>query len=740
MSDFTNNQICYRYDIMWIKCKNNSKDSGAENVGLPVFVKSFAAQKNLQRCELCVTATGIFSVNINGYEIPDRFMPGWSNYKKHIDLCDYDLTQYIVSGENELKITVANGWYSGKLGYGNKIDVFGDEKRLFAELTLFYADGSTEKITTDESWEITSSDVIFADFFDGETIDARRRGNAKNNQIAQNPAETAEKSDFTVPLRPYNREPARVIARIEPQIIYADDKIVRYDFGYNFAGVIKITAKGKSGDKIIAKYGETLCENGSVYTANLRRAKCTDEFILSGGEDTFEPKFTFHGFRFAELQKPAGAEITAAQGLAISQDIEYYGSFECSNEVINGVYEMALRGQKSNFISIPTDCPQRDERLGWTGDAEVFCNSAMFNANCNLFFKNYLSLVREDAFPDGKIPSIVPFYMGLSDNTAGVPGWGDCITVMPYFHYLHYRDPSILADNLPSAKKWIGYYLSKSENYLTKITNNFGDWLSVNGDTNPNVVNQCFFGYSALLTAKICDILKQTEKSKRYCEIYENCKRAFRENYYKNGRIASDTQTAYAFAYAAGYLSKEETAARLPEKIRENGGGLTTGFIGSRFILPALSDIGETDTAYEIISRTAYPSWGYMLQNGATTVWERWNGYTKENGFEDPEMNSFNHYSLGSCVEWLYSYVLGIKLSAENDTVKISPSFGKKIAFARGGTRVKGGKIFVSWKRENGAIMLEVKADEGVNYEIASSGEIMSVAKNGNDTVAVVNV
>lgn len=700
---------------MWI-----NRESLTENDGLPVFVKSFNVEKGLKNCSLKITATGIFNVNINGHEIPDRFMPGWSNYKKHIDLCSYDLTQYIASGENELKITVANGWYSGKLGYGNKTNVFGNEKRLFAELTLTYADGSTEKIETDESWKIASSDVVFADFFDGETIDARRRGNAQNNQ---KPAEHAEKSDFTVPLRPYDREPARVIARIEPKIIYADEKISRYDFGYNFAGVIRVTAKGKSGERIVAKYGETTDENGEVYTANLRRAKCTDVFILSGGKDTFEPKFTYHGFRYAELKKSAGTEIVSTEGLAISQDIEYYGSFECSNEVMNGVYRMALRGQKSNFISIPTDCPQRDERLGWTGDAEVFCNSAMFNADCDLFFKNYLSLVREDALPDGKIPSIVPFYMGISDNTAGVPGWGDCITVIPYFHFLHYRDLSAAEDNLPAAEKWIGYYLSKSENYLTKITNNFGDWLSVNGDTDPDVINQCFFGYSALLTAKLCEILKKDEKRDTYTEIYENCRRAFRENYYKDGRISCDTQTAYAFAYVAGYLSKEETLARLPEIIRENGGGLTTGFIGSRFILPALCDIGETELAYEIISRTEYPSWGYMLKNGATTVWERWNGYTKEHGFEDPEMNSFNHYSLGSCVEWLYSYVLGIKLSAKTDVVKIDPSFGKKIAFARGGTRLKGGKIFVSWKRENGAIILQVTADEGVRYEISSSGK-----------------
>ena len=479
-------------------------------------------------------------------------------------------------------------------------------------------------------------------------------------------------------------------------------------------------------------------ENGNVYTANLRRAKCTDEFILSGEEDVFEPEFTYHGFKYAELRKTQETEILSIEGAVLSQNINYYGKFECSDEVINGVWRMALRGQKSNFISIPTDCPQRDERLGWTGDAEVFCNSAMFNADCNLFFKNYLKLVREDALPDGKIPSIVPFYMPLADNTAGVPGWGDCITVIPYFHYLHYRDKSVIVDNFPVAEKWIAYYLAKSKNYLTKITNNFGDWLSVHGDSDPDGINQCFFGYSVALTAKMCEILGLHDKSIAYRELFEKCKTAFRENFYHDGRIRSDTQTMYAFAYIAGYLSKEETAARLPEKIRENGGGLTTGFIGSRFLLPALCDIGETKLAYSLIMRTEYPSWGYMLKNGATTVWERWNGYTRENGFEDPEMNSFNHYSLGSCVEWLYSYVLGIKLSPETEKVIINPSFCELLSFAKGETQLKSGKISVYWKYENASVCLEVKADDGIEYEIDyTSKKIISMIRTGNDTIAV---
>lgn len=710
---------------MWIKRKLDN-----ENKGLPVFRKEFHASENLTRCELKITATGIFNVKINGYEIPDLFMPGWTNYLKRVDVCRYDVTEHI-RAENAISVTVANGWYSGKLGYGNKTNVFGNEKRLFAELTLTYRGGKVEKIVTDDSWETLNSDVCSADFFDGEVVDARLRGEAANIQ-------NAEISDYTVPFTDYACEPVRIIGSLAAKVIYEDETTVRYDFGRNFAGVLSVKAAGNRGDKTVVKYGETLDENGEVYTANLRRAKCVDEFILSGDIDVFEPKFTYHGFRYAEIKKDKSVRILETVGKIISQNIDYYGDFDCSDGVINGIYEMAVNGQKSNFISIPTDCPQRDERLGWTGDAEVFCNSAMFNANCESFFKNYLGLVRDDVLPDGKIPSIVPFYVSVADNTAGVPGWGDAICVIPYYHYLHYRDIAVIKENLPAAEGWIGYYLSKSKNYLTKITNNFGDWLSIDGETDVDVINQCFFGYSALLTAKMCEIAGEPSKKAYYGEVYDNSKKAFRDNYFYCGRIKSDTQTAYAFAYAAGYITREETAATLPAAVHKKGDSLTTGFIGTRFILPVLCDIGETELAYKLIRRTEYPSLGYMLKNGATTVWERWNGYTEKDGFEDPEMNSFNHYSLGSCTEWLYSYVLGIKLSPNEEKVVISPSFNRALSYARGKTMLKGGKIGVSWEYENAAVKLTVLAADGVDYEIDKSlGELISLNKNGNETIAV---
>ena len=325
---------------MWITNKNVDGFNG-----LPVFEKNFILSGEPTCCMLKITATGIFSVKINGHDIPDLFMPGWSNYNKYIDLCRYDITEYLKKN-NTITVTVANGWYSGMLGYGNKTNVFGDTKRLFAEIDLDYKDGKSEKIVTDESWRVYVSDIVSADFFNGEIIDARRRLNNEK------PAYKAIISHFDIPFALYAREPARVVKTICPKVIYSDDTTLRLDFGVNFAGDISVKAKGASGSKIVAKFAEMLDENGELYTKNLRHAKCTDEFILSGAEDLFEPLFTYHGFRYAELKKEESTVITEVQGLVISQNIDYYGNFECSDDTINGVYAMALNGQKSNFIAI----------------------------------------------------------------------------------------------------------------------------------------------------------------------------------------------------------------------------------------------------------------------------------------------------------------------------------------------------------------------------------------------------
>jgi alpha-L-rhamnosidase len=459
-----------------------------------------------------------------------------------------------------------------------------------------------------------------------------------------------------------------------------------------------------------------------------------DKVILSGKKEKFLPTFTFHGFRYAEIQTRGNVKISNVKGIVLSQDIEYGGKFTCSDEIINAIHKNVLWGQKGNFISIPTDCPQRDERLGWLGDAQVFCNSAMFNSDCNKFFANYLRLIRADILPDGKIPSFVPFFIPVSVSTAGVPAWADAICVIPYTHYLHYGDINVIKDNLPYAVKHIDYYLSRSENYLLKLENPFGDWLSVERADYCDAISQCYFGLSAQLISKMYALLGDEERALVYMKIYDGVKRAFRNHYMsENGQILGDSQTIYALSLYVGFVTIDEVKAHFIKSIERAGWKLTTGFVGVKHLLPALCDVGEVDLAYKIIKETDYPSWGYTIKHGATTIWERWNGYTQENGFETPSMNSFNHYSLGSCAEWLYSYVLGIKLSVDGG-ICIAPALSKELSFAEGEYKSKKGKIRVEWKHSDGKYYVSVKADEGVDFGYNfQDREILSMTRKNNE-------
>ena len=337
----------------------------------------------------------------------------------------------------------------------------------------------------------------------------------------------------------------------------------------------------------------------------------------------------------------------------------------------------------------------------------------MYNADCDKFFKNYLKLIREDVLPDGKIPSFVPFFIPVSASTAGVPGWADSICVIPYYHYLHYGDEEVIKENLPYAINHLNYYLSKcDENYLININNPFGDWLSVCRANDIDAISQCFLGLSAKLISRFYAILGDGENQEKYETIFEKSKKAFRDNFlHANGTIKGDSQTIYAFSLSVGFVTASEIKSAFKNSVQKAENKLTTGFIGVKYLLPALCEIGETDLAYKIIKQTSYPSWGYTIEHGATTIWERWNGYTEENGFETANMNSFNHYSLGSCVEWLYSHVLGIQL-LEDGKVLISPSLSKELGYAKGECQTRQGVVSVCWKEENGEYSVEIVAED----------------------------
>lgn len=710
---------------MWIKYA----DQKAERV--PRFLKKIIITNKLKRATLKISALGIFRVKINEREIDEYFMPGYTNYNKFVPICAYDITG-MLARENLISITVADGWYAGTLGYLAQKNIFGSNVHLYAEILLEYENGITEQIHTDETWKTCLSEIISADFFEGQVIDERLRPNIEEYEHFKNAVLSDENRLFSE----YRMEPVVCVEKLTPQVLSRNGKLY-LDFKQNFAGVIRFSAKGKCGDTIIVRHAEVLSDDGELYVENLRRAKSEDRLTLSNQRVEFSPQFTFHGFRYAEIILESGdissVEIEDIQGLVLSQELERTGYFECSDSIMNKIYENTLWSQKGNFISVPTDCPQRDERLGWTGDAHVFCDTAVYNNNCKKFYENYMNIVRADCIDNGSVPSFAPFFVGVWPSTHGSPAWGDAIAIIPYINYLFYGDEKILRQNFQEMKRWADYYLDHiDENFLVQGLHTFGDWLSVKETTDEGVICQCYFGYTLDILSKVFRVLGE-EGGEIYESYYQKAKKAFIDNYVSpDGEIKSDTQTAYVLSYAVGYRTGEEIRRHLLEAINRNNATLTTGFLGTRFLLPVLCEIGETEYAYQIIQSTQYPSWGYCIKNGATTIWERWNGYVRNEGFFSPEMNSFNHYSLGSCVYWLYSYVLGIRFE-EGDIrkgcVRIKPYFSGHLKWAKGKYKTQKGTVDVSWitKNEN-EWELQVSVEDGIlpsfdfqNYEACCS-------------------
>lgn len=510
----------------------------------------------------------------------------------------------------------------------------------------------------------------------------------------------------------------------KPTLVRQRNNTFLYDVSQNISGVLSLVLKGERGATVVICYGELLSE-GELYTENLCKAEATDTYILSGnGEETFRPIFTFHGFRFAELEITGNAEIIDITAEAMYTDLNKTGEFSCSNAITTKVYQNALWGQRDNFLNVPTDCPQRDERLGWTGDAEIFCKSAMYNMDCRAFFDKYLADVRDAQLGNGVIPAVAPVPPVGSHAYTGfeaAAGWSEAIGEIPYQHYIMYGDKKIIRDNLPTLKKLIGYYKFESPDFVRRNVKSYGDWLSLGTPTDLSVVSTIYYARAAQLAAELCAIMGDSEE-KAYRTLYENVKQAFRTTFVdKEGKIFSDTQSAYVISYSFGLIDKAEVTTNLLCKFEEDDGKLTTGFLGIKFLLPVLCDIGRSDIAYDLITSTEYPSWGYSIVNGATTIWERWNSYTEKDGILKG-MNSFNHYSLGSCTQWMYEYCLGIRPSLAHpgfQKVTFAPyfDFSGKITHAQGHYDTDFGRISVKWQVEADRVNYTVSLPQGIDCD-----------------------
>ena len=684
--------------------------------------KSFRLAKPVAKARLFATALGLYEFDINGHRVGDIiFAPEWTDYAKRVRYQVYDVTSMLANGNNVLAGLVGPGWYSGHIGLGG-FKHYGGVPALLAQLEVTYNDGTSEVIVSDTSWKAAASPILSSDFMKGENYDARLEVNGWNlagtNDSAwqtasvhvEKPKSPAEKpraieSQVTDPVRKICEIPAKAITEPKPGCW-------TFDLGQNMVGFVRLKVNAPAGTKITLRHAEVLNPDGTLYITNLRSATSVDTYVCKGGGvEIYQPHFTFHGFRYVELTGiPAKPALDAVTGVVVASDTRVTGRFACSDPRINQLYSNITWGQRGNYLSIPTDCPQRDERLGWMGDAQVFVRTATYNSDVAAFFSKWLVDV-DDAQRDGAFTDISP---GTGCG-AGTPAWADAGIICPMTIYQVYGDTRLLAAHYPAMVKWIEWCRTHSTGLVRNKDrgSDYGDWLSIGADTPKDVIGTAYFAWSTHLVAEAAKALGNTEDAAKYAQLYQEIKDAFNKEYVAaDGRIKGNTQCCYVMALKFGLLPEEmraKAAQYLIDDITAKGDHLSTGFVGVSYLLPVLTRAGKLDTVFKLFLQDTFPSWLFSVKHGATTIWERWDGWTPEKGFQDPGMNSFNHYSLGSCGEWMFSSLAGIDTDGPGfRKIMIRPTPGNGITWVKAGYDSVSGKIAASWKTAGDTFSLDV--------------------------------
>ena len=733
---------------------------------VPMFRKSFETKKKIVNATAFVTARGLYEIQVNGKRVGDAFLtPGWTSYNKHLQYQAYDVTNLITSGKNAIATTLGSGWYRTRLAWLHQQNIYGKETALLFQLELTYSDGSKESIVSDNSWKVAESDIRFAEIYDGEVIDARKRianwaSTTFNDTDWKNAVEKNFPSDY---LNASVNEPIKKHETFKPvKVFKATNGKTILDFGQNLVGWVSLSAQGKAGDKITLSHFEMMDKFGNPYFDNLRSAKAQATYILSGnGKDFFEPHFTFFGFRFVQVDGASGninpEDFTA---YALYSDMEQTGNFETSNALVNQLQKNIQWGQKGNFLDVPTDCPQRDERLGWTGDAEVFSRTASYNFNANQFFAKWLKDVTADQFPNGAVPHVIPNV--LNDGPTQAAGWGDAGIIIPYNVYVAFGDKQVLENQYETMKKSVEYIHKAAKNDLWNTGFQFADWLSYRVDdskgmigmksaiTDNYLVAQCFYAYNVQLIINAAKVLGKTDDVQTYEKLLVSVKKQFQNEYMTaSGRLISETQTAYVLALQFDMLPeslRQQAVERLVENIKSYNYHLTTGFLGTPFLNPVLSRFGRNDVAYKLLLQDTYPSWLYPIKaHGATTIWERWDSMKPDSTFQDPGMTSFNHYAYGAVGDWMYRNIAGIDTKefdgAGYKEIVIKPQIGGGLTYAKGSLKTNYGVVASAWKIENGKLTWEVEIPANTTAtltfptqnlsSITESGTKQSIASDG---------
>ncbi|WP_288881083.1 glycoside hydrolase family 78 protein [Pedobacter panaciterrae] len=712
------------------------KDSSARS---PLFRKEFSLQKKVKSAIAYITAKGLYEANINGQRVSDTyFAPGWTSYKDHLQYQVYDVTAALKSGANVLGVSLGNGWYKGRIGFGNQHNFYGDTRGLLMQVEVEYTDGTKESINTDESWKYTYGPIMASDIYDGEIYDARMEIAGWNNtgfkeDAAWTAVGTMEKG--TEKLVAMSGPPVRKHEQFKALKVFktpAGETVV--DFGQNLVGWVMLKAKGAAGTKITLSHAEVLTKEGNFYTVNLRSAKAQDTYILKENtEQVFEPHFTFQGFRYVKVEGyPGELKTEDLTAVAVYSDMETTGKFSTSNAMLNQLQHNIQWGQKGNFVDVPTDCPQRDERLGWTGDAQAFANTAAYNMDVAGFFTKWLKDVKTDQQPNGLIPHVIPNVLGPNDGASA--GWADVSTIIPWDMYVAYGDRRILETQYESMQKWVGYISSVAKNNLWNSGFHFGDWLFYrpNDDndgraavTDKYLIAQTFYAHSTQLLINAAKVLGKQDDVAKYTALLAEIKAAFVKEYMTpTGRLVSGTQTAYVLALHFDMLPEElraPCAERLVANVRDYGNHLTTGFLGTPYLCHVLTRFGHNNVAYDLLMQESYPSWLYPVKMGATTIWERWDGIKPDGSFQTPDMNSYNHYAYGAIGDWMYRTIAGINSVADQPGYKsivIAPKPGGKITNASAELETVYGTVKSAWTLENGLLKLDVTVPANTKAKI----------------------
>lgn len=693
---------------------------GRDNSASPHIRRSFDVSRKVRRARAYVSARGLYKLFVDGKAQGNGvFTPGFTDYNKRIQYQVYDLTSLLKPGRHAIGMQLGDGWYCGKVGLTGKGN-YGDRPLGLAQIEIEYEDGGREQVVTDGTWQVTTAAITDNDLLDGETYDARREipnwatavpGGGEWKPAAAEPL-------GTVPLVAQKSPMVEKIVELKPKsMTQPKPGVFVFDLGQNMVGWSRLKVRGEGGKTVRIRFAEMLNPDGTIYTTNLRGAKCTDNYTLKGGGvETYEPTFTFHGFRYVELTDfPGTPTADSITGVVVTSKTPETGTFTCSSPLVTQLQQNILWGQRGNYLEIPTDCPQRDERLGWMGDAQVFVRTATYNADIASFMTKWMDDVVDAQGPEGGFPDVAP---RIGDPNDGAPAWGDAGVIVPWTIYTVYGDRRILERHYEAMAKWIHYVDSANPDHIwvKRANNNFGDWLNMNADLPRDVLSTAYFAYSTDLMGRIARVLGKNEDAAKYEALRAEIGKAFNEKFVSvDGRIKGNTQTAYLLALRFNLLPESIrplTAKLLADDILvARKGHLSTGFLGVSYLNPVLTSVGRNDIAYRLLLNDTFPSWGYSIRQGATTIWERWDGWTKEKGFQDPGMNSFNHYSLGSVGEWMFGTVGGIDMAPSTvgfrDLV-IHPRLGGDLSWVKSGYDSINGRVESAWRRTADTVELDV--------------------------------